>query len=470
MSIVKKEPVKKEVKEEVVAPKSVERAAPVKAVKVKKEPKPKNIRRYRIVAKDVDRVLKHLKLHGKITKNDRITRPLKKKKRDGTLDEEIPWSQSAPLMASFQSKDLKAGPKGKMVLYAKEGDDWKRVVPEEEIQEYVRAEMLSPESRMPLSRDNAHHYLMKHTVGISRRAAYKFLEKQSVLQLTKNMPNERLKGGMHLDKRGYCEMDLIEGKGRDTHKYLGAMDDWYWLALVENLTGYGVVALVRSKKPKDVADGLRELLDDAEHKLKAKVHTIASDHGREFYTKVRELLKRRKIKQKQVARGSRVEKFNQDFQRSFYRLMRLRRGTFSSLQKQAEEITNNLKSKYTKLSPAEAVKRPDQELARLYNAGREKAKKYKGREPKVGDKCRVLVKMRKNIKPMLTIAGQARLYKSYQGRHFTKQLHTISRVTKKEDASRFYVKPFGKWVDRDAILLVSGTDAETERQVAARKK
>ena len=59
------------------------------------------------------------------------------------------------------------------------------------------------------------------------------------------------------------------------------------------------------------------------------------------------------------------------------------------------------------------------------------------------------------------------------GRHastISKQLHTISRVTKKEDASRFYVKPFGKWVDRDAILLVSGTDAETERQVAARKK
>jgi hypothetical protein len=448
-------------------------------------PKPqKNIRRFRIVAKDVDRVIKHIKLHGKVTKNDRITRPLKKKKRDGTLDEEIPWSQSAPLMGSWQQKDLKSGPKGKLVLYAKENGDWKRIVPEEEIQEYVRAEMLSPESRMPLSRDNAHHYLMKHTVGISRRAAYKFLEKQSVLQVTKNIPNERVKGGIHLTKRGYCEMDLIEGSGRDTYKYLGAMDNWYWLALIENLTGYGVVALVPSKTPKDVADGLRELLATLEHKLKAKVHTIASDHGREFYTKVRELLKRRKIKQKQVPRGSRVEKFNQDFQRTFYRLMRLGRGSFSSLQKQAEEITNNLKSKYTKLSPAEAVERPDEKLVGPYNDGREKGKDYKGRKPKVGDKCRVLVKMRKNIKPILTIAGQARLYKSYQGRHFTKQLHTIARITKKADTSRsdeekadhvryvfrYYMKPLGRWVDRDEILLVSGTDAETERQVAARKK
>ena len=434
--------------------------------------KQKNIRRYRIVAKDVDRVVKHIKLHGKVTKNDRITRPLKKKKRDGSLNEEIPGSQSAPLMGSWQQKDLKAGPKGKLVLYAQETGDWKRVVPEEEIEEYVRAEMLSPESRMPLSRDNAHHYLMKHTVGISRRAAYKFLEKQSVLQVTKNIPNERVKGGVALTKRGYCEMDLIEGSGRDTYNYLGAMDNWYWLAMIENLTGYGVVALVPSKKPKDVADGLRELLNDAEHKLKAKVHTIASDHGREFYTKVRELLKRRNIKQKQVPRGSRVEKFNQDFQRTFYRLMRLGRGSFSSLQEQAEEITNNLKNKYTKLSPAEAVKRPDEELARLYTetgqSGRENAKDYKGRKPKVGDKCRVLIKMRKNIKPILKIGSQARLYKTYHGRHFTKEVHTITRITTKADVSRYYVNR--RWVDRDEILLVSGTDAETERQVAARKK
>ena len=98
-------------------------------------PKPqKNIRRFRIVAKDVDRVIKHIKLLGKVTNNDRITRPLKKKKRDGTLDEEIPWSQSAPLMGSWQQKDLKSGPNGKLVLYAKETGDWKRIVPEEEIQ------------------------------------------------------------------------------------------------------------------------------------------------------------------------------------------------------------------------------------------------------------------------------------------------------------------------------------------------
>ena len=194
-------------------------AVPDEVVK-KKKSTVSAIRRHKIVEADVHRVITHLRLHGKITKNDRITRPVKKKKKDGSTSEEIKWSQATALMGSWQSKDLKAGPKGKMVLYAKEADTWKRVVPAEEVEKYVRAEMLNSESRMPLSRDNAYHYLQKRTIGISRRGAYKFLEKQTVLQMTKNIPNERRKGGIALTERGYCEMDLIEGKGRDLYNHL----------------------------------------------------------------------------------------------------------------------------------------------------------------------------------------------------------------------------------------------------------
>ena len=376
------------------------------------------IRHHKIVEADVNRVIMHLKLHGKITKNDRITRPTKKKK-DGSTSEEIPWIHSTALMGSWQSKELKAGPKGKAVLYAKEKEAWKRVVPAEEVEKYVRAEMLNPESRMPLSRDNAYHYLQKRTVGISRRGAYKFLEKQSVLQMTKNMPNERRKGGIALTERGYCEMDLIEGKGRDLYKNFGARGDWYWLALVDVFTGYGVVATVRSKKPAVVAKALKELLDELEGAMHAKVTTIATDHGREFYTDVRKLLKKRNITQKQVPRGSRVEKFNQDFQRHFYRILRLGRGTFTSLEEQAQDMTNELKNKHTKKTPKEALETPDNELAPGYKEGRQKDQEFKGRKPEVGDKARVLIKMRKNIHPILKIGSQSRLYKSYHGRHFT---------------------------------------------------
>ena len=38
----------------------------------------------------------------------------------------------------------------------------------------------------------------------------------------------------------------------------------------------------------------------------------------------------------------------------------------------------------------------------------------------------------------------------------------------KSGVKRYYVN--GRWVDRDEILLVSGTDAETDRRVAARKR
>ena len=48
------------------------------------------------------------------------------------------------------------------------------------------------------------------------------------------------KRAARIAKRGLCEMDLIEGKGRgDPYQYFGPRGDWYWLALVDRLTGYG---------------------------------------------------------------------------------------------------------------------------------------------------------------------------------------------------------------------------------------
>ena len=439
----------------------------------------KHFRRFKFTAADVDRVIKHLKLHDKVTANDIITRPLAKPRRYGTKmlhDEPIPWALAGALKGSWQSDALAAGPKGKLRLYGLEDGDWKHIVPAEEVQEYMRLQFLNPNSRMPHSRDSAHHYLMKTTIGISRRSAYSFLEKQSVLQITKNIPNERQKGGQPILKKGYCEMDLIEGQGRDVSKHLGHRDRWYWLSVIDRLTGYGVVEQVQNakgaetKEAKWVAEALRDALKRLEAKLKTKVVEMAADHGREFFTHVKRLLVGRKIKLKQVPRGSRIEKYNQDFQRTFYRLVRLNRGSFSQVEAQAEEITNNLKSKYTKMSPNEAVERPDEELAAKFNPGREKQKKYKAKSPKKGDKCRVLLKMRKNMRPILKIGHIARGYKTYHGRHFAKGVQTIQKVItlKNSERKRFYVN--GRWVDRDEILLVSGTDAETDRRVAARKR
>ena len=151
------------------------------------------LRRHRILRDDVRRTIAHLKAHGKITDNDVINRPRLKKKKDAGPNEEIPWVHTE-LAGSWQQKDLKQGPNNSNVLYAKEHDVWKLVVPEEDVQTFLRKALLDPTSKMPLGRDSAYHHIQKGTVGISRRALYAFLEKQGVLQMTKNIPNEKPKG------------------------------------------------------------------------------------------------------------------------------------------------------------------------------------------------------------------------------------------------------------------------------------
>ena len=432
------------------------------------------LRRHRILEDDVRRVIGHLKAHKKVTANDVLHRPRLKKKKGEGPNEEIPWVH-AELAGSWQQSKLKPGPNNQAVLYTKENDVWKLVIPENEIVPFLRKAMLDTDSKMPFGRDSAYHHVQRLTVGISRRALYKFLEKQGVLQITKNIPNEQVKGGIELFKRGFLEMDLIEGKGRDLYANLGPRGNWYWLAVVDVLTGYGLVATIRKKAAAVVAKVLAQVLDLMDYKLGTKVHAMSADHGREFFKEVLVLLKKRKITMKQVARGSRVEKFNQDFQRNFYRLLRMRRGKFESLQKQALDLTNNTKNKNTKHTPEEALKIPDAVLAVGYNDGRQKSKPYKGKQPKVGDKCRHLIKLRKNIYPILKIGKDARLYKSYHGRHFTKQVYRITAIKPrppppgtKGPQPRYYVN--GRWRQRDELLLVTGTDAETDAQIANRPK
>ena len=243
------------------------------------------LRRHRILEDDVRRVIGHLKAHKKVTANDVLHRPRLKKKKGEGPNEEIPWAH-AILAGSWQQAKLKPGPNNADVLYTKENDVWKLVVPEKQITEYLRKAMLDTDSKMPFGRDSAYHHVQRLTVGISRRALYKFLEKQGVLQITKNIPNEQVKGGIELYKRGFCEMDLIEGKGRDLYENFGPRGDWYWLAVVDVLTGYGLVATIRKKKAAVVAKSLAEVLDVMEYKLGAKVTAMSADHGREFFAEV----------------------------------------------------------------------------------------------------------------------------------------------------------------------------------------
>ena len=83
----------------------------------------KFFRKFKISEDDVSRVLKHLKLHSKVSADDIVTRPLPKPRRKGKViiyNEPIPWVRPNLLKASFQDKELKGGKNGKHLLYGLE--------------------------------------------------------------------------------------------------------------------------------------------------------------------------------------------------------------------------------------------------------------------------------------------------------------------------------------------------------------
>jgi len=425
------------------------------------------LRQIPVHAADVAQVIKFLNDHGSITK--------------GELPDLL-WVRGSEndLKTNTQLK-LPPGPHGARQLYKVESDGNKLVVPMAKQEAYLRNQMLSKDSIMPMTRDSGYHWLKKNTANISRRTLWSFLEKQSVLQVTRNIPDERAKGGIVRNVRGHCEMDLIHVNKpllEILGDYLrGELDDYqmdkgeedtrkpaYFLTLTEQLTGFSCLGFCPAKTNTAVRKVLRVQIKKMERALDANVKSIASDHGKEFLgAGVANMLKDKGIRQTAVARASRCEKVNQDFQRGFYRMIRLGRGGFRSCLKQAEKLVNELWNKNIKCTSAEAVLKGDAELAKKYKATRSESKPYRGRVPNLGDKCRHLVKMRKNLR------DPAVNYKAYKGRHFSARLYEVRNITEPTKAGQpalYYVNK--KWRDRDEIMLVTGVDAETDRIVAER--
>ena len=241
-----------------------------------KPPKPYNkLRQFPVYERDVAKVIKFLHEEGKILENDLPN---------------IPWVSGSVLKTNVQLKK-KAGPKGAHILWAQQADStWLQVIPMENQEDWLRTQMLSSESTMPLTRDSGYHWVSKKTANISRRGLWKFLEKQAVLQVTRNIPNERKKGGQQRKVRGHCEIDLMH-VNKDTLKEIDravyrnvktAQRDEnvptskpaYFLALVEQMTGYALVALCPDKTTGTIRSKLRVLLRDMATAIGGPPHQI----------------------------------------------------------------------------------------------------------------------------------------------------------------------------------------------------
>ena len=159
-------------------------------------PTNKKVRQYKFSLKDIKLVQDHLKAHGLIKKGDL---------------EKIPWANIGLTLKLHTQLNLPPGPRNRTRLLTRETTNgpWLELVALELMEEWMRNEMLKPASTMPLSRDAGYHWIKGKTLGISRRALWTFLEKQEHLQMTRNIPNERRKGGAKRSAVGHVEIDIV---------------------------------------------------------------------------------------------------------------------------------------------------------------------------------------------------------------------------------------------------------------------
>lgn len=421
-----------------------------------------SLRRYRIKQDEYAKVLDWLRRRGKEAKatdeDEKSAQPLEEAGFRMPADwlPKITWAHKVNMR-------IKKGAHGKDQVQVLEKEVWKTLVHEMQIDAYLRDKLLSTSADVPMSRDAGYHITQKRTVGISRRAFMKFLRKQEVLQLTRDALPEKKGVGRPPEARGNLEIDLVEAKGKDIQKYVGhPVKNFYWITLIDRLTGWLEVKQILQKDFKTVVPAIRKMIPKMEKALRTKIKYIRSDSGSEFKSETKLMLEELKIKHRFVKSGNRLEQANKTFQKIWYRLMRLGRGDLKELDAQAQAIFNNTLSKVNGSTPLEAIEKADAELLERVREFKKKQKgaRYKGAGPlQKGDKVRIL------LDSVRGKHGAELGYKSYRGKHWSEQVYTVVNFNKHRDA--YYVA--SKYRSRDKLLHVPGVDALTNAAVSKRR-
>ena len=372
----------------------------------------------------------------------------------------VPWAHRAPMRIMKLAH-------GKDAIEVLEGETWKEVVHEGNLDDYLRNVLLSKASDVPMSRDAGYHIVQKRVVGISRRAFAKFLGKVAVIQITKDAVPQKKSIGRPLEGRGYAEIDLVEAKGRDIGKFLHRpTKNFYWITFIDRLTGWLEVHRVLSKDFATVVPAIRKMVHRMQKAIKAPVAYLRSDSGSEFKSKTKEMLASLGIKHRFVKSAGRLEQANKTFQKIWYRLLRLGRGsTLNELDQQAIAIFNNTISSITGRTPLEAIETEDSVLVKKYkeNSKKKRKAKYKVVPIEKGDRCRYLIdSVRGKNAPKVYELG----YKSYRGKHWSADVHVVVKYNRHNE--KYYVG--GAWRARDKLLKVEGVDTITRDKVAENHK
>ena len=378
----------------------------------------------------------------------------------------IAWAHRAPLK-------LQKAAHGKEVIMIREKEVWKRLVHERGIDGYLREVLLSSSADVPMSRDAGYHIVQKRTVGISRRTLQRFLSKQTVLQITRDVVPEEKKPGRPLEGRGYIEIDLVEAKGKDIDKHLHVLTkNFLWITMIDRLTGWLEVETTPGKFTYLIAPRMRRMLRKMSAALRTDIKYIRSDTGGEFMGKTQTVFKELGIRHRFVKSGNRIEQANKTYQKIWYRLLRLGRGeSIEDLDKQAVAIFNNTLSSINGKTPLEALDTDDKVLSAAFNASRKRAAvpKYMRATIEKGDKVRYLIM---SVVGKHGVKNRELGYKSYRGKHWS-EMHVVVKIRTAEIMGDVHVVTYyvgGSWRPRDQLLRVPGVDTLTRDKVLARHR
>ena len=416
------------------------------------------LRRYRIKRNDYEQVLKWARTQKPDEADDeKSAEPLGLSMPAQYLPK-ITWAHKAELQVRNVAH-------GKHALFVKDGATWKQLVHEDAVDEYLRDAMLKDGADVPFSRDAGYHIVQQRTLGISRRTFGKFIAKQAVLQITRDRPSEKKRISKPAEKRGYLEMDLVEAKGRDIGKHVHhPVSNFYWITIVDRLTGWLEVKRSPNKKVQTIAPKLEAMLRKMAKVLKTNVKYIRSDKGSEFKAETQDVMQRLGIKHRFVGQGNRIEQANKTWQKIWYRLMRLGRGDLNELDTQAQAIFNNTISKVTGKTPLEAVGSDDKTLTESYSKyqKRKRLARYKAVPIQKGDLCRYVLQSETGKN------GKALQYKSYRGKHWSLKAYPVVKLVDTVHSEKYYVN--GAWRFRDQLLKVPGVDMVSRARVVQKHK
>ena len=415
-------------------------------------------RRYRIKRNDYEQVLKWARAQKPDEAEDeKSAEPLGLSMPAQYLPK-ITWAHKAELQ-------VRSVAHGKHALFVKDGGTWKQLVHEDAVDAYLRDALLKDGSDVPFSRDAGYHIVQQRTLGISRRTFGKFIAKQAVLQITRDRPSEKKRLSKPAEKRGYLEMDLVEAKGRDIGKHVHhPVSNFYWITIVDRLTGWLEVKRSPNKKVQTIAPKLEAMLRKMAKVLKTNVKYIRSDKGSEFKAETQDVMQRLGIKHRFVGQGNRIEQANKTWQKIWYRLMRLGRGDLNELDTQAQAIFNNTISKVTGKTPLEAVGSDDKTLTEAYSKyqKRKRLARYKAVPIQKGDLCRYVLQSETGKN------GKALQYKSYRGKHWSLKAYPVVKLVDTVHSEKYYVN--GAWRFRDQLLKVPGVDMQSRARVVQKHK